>query len=45
MLIRFFLDMVYIDLNRHDTLSYEWPLAQSCHLVICVVVLMAWIRG
>jgi hypothetical protein len=36
---------VYIDSSHRDTLRYEWLLVRSCHLVVCLVVLMAWIRG
>jgi hypothetical protein len=27
------------------TLGYEWPLVCSCYLIICLIVLMAWMRG
>jgi hypothetical protein len=45
MSIRFFPCRVYTDSNHHDTLRYEWPLVCCYHLVVCLVVLMAWIRG
>jgi hypothetical protein len=44
-LVRFFPCKMYIDSNRHDTLEYEWPLVRCSHLVVCLVVLTAWIRG
>jgi hypothetical protein len=45
MLVRFFPCRVYTNLNHRDTLGYEWLLAHCCHLILCLVVLMAWIRG
>jgi hypothetical protein len=44
-LVRFFPYSVYIDWSHRDTLGYEWLLVHCCHLVVCLVVLMAWIRG
>jgi hypothetical protein len=32
--------MVYTDLNRRDTLGYEWLLACCCHLIVCLDVLI-----
>jgi hypothetical protein len=43
-LVRFFPCKVYIDWNHRNTLRYEWPLVRYCHLVVYLVVLMAWIR-
>jgi hypothetical protein len=43
--VRFFPYMMYIDSNRRDTLGYEWTLVRCCHLIVCLIVLMAWIRG
>jgi hypothetical protein len=45
MSVRFFPCRVYIDLNCHDTLEYKWSLACCCHLIVCLIVLMVWIRG
>jgi hypothetical protein len=44
-LVRFFHGRVYTDSNHHDTLAYEWSLVCYSHLVVCFVILMAWIRG
>jgi hypothetical protein len=33
------------DSNRHNTLGYEWLLAHCWHIVVCLIVLMVWIRG
>jgi hypothetical protein len=34
-LVRFYPYRVYTDLNRHDTLEYEWSLAHCYHLIVC----------
>jgi hypothetical protein len=44
MLVRFFPSRVYINSSRRDTLGYEWSFVHCCHLVVCLVVLLAWIR-
>jgi hypothetical protein len=44
-LVRFFPCRVYTNSNRCDTLTYEWPHDHCSHPVVCLVVLMAWIRG
>jgi hypothetical protein len=44
-LVMFFPSRVYTDSNYRDTLGYEWLLVHCYHLVVCLVVLMAWIRG
>jgi hypothetical protein len=36
---------VYIDLSHRDTLGHGWMLVRCCHLIVCLVGLMAWIRG
>jgi hypothetical protein len=42
--VKFFPCRVYIDSNHCDTLIYECPLVCCCHLIVCLVVSMAWIR-
>jgi hypothetical protein len=44
-LVRFFPCMEYIDSSHHDTLRYEWLLVCYYHLVVCLILVMAWIRG
>jgi hypothetical protein len=36
--------IVYIDSSHRDTLRYEWSLIRCCHLVVCLVGLMSWIK-
>jgi hypothetical protein len=42
-LVRFFPCRTYTDLNRYDTLGYEWPLARCYHLVVYLIVLDEWL--
>jgi hypothetical protein len=44
-LVRFSPCRVYINSSCRDTLRYEWPLVHCYHLIVCLVVLMARIRG
>jgi hypothetical protein len=44
-LVSFFPSRVYVDSSHRDTLIYECPLVHCCHLIVCLVLLMAWIRG
>jgi hypothetical protein len=34
-IVRFFPCKVYTDLNRRDTIGYEWSLTHYCYLVVC----------
>jgi hypothetical protein len=41
--VRFSPCRVYPDLNRRDTLEYEWPFAHYYHLIVCLIVLDGWL--